>query len=480
MSSSATWVSLRRERLAPRVQRLRPGAEGLREALCTLGNGYFATRGAAPEARRRRRLTTPGPTWPGSTTGWPPSVAGRAVENESIVNLPNWLPLTFRAEDGCWLDAAAEILEHRQELDLRRGVLIRLARFRDDAGRITRVTQRRFVSHGRPAPGRARDDHRRRELVGPVAGARAARRRVSNSGVARYRALAGDSPRPRSRPRASTTRRWRLQAQTRALAHPRGAGGADPPLPDGARRRGRADAAARSQASSGTSSMPTSAKASRDRREGRRRSTPHATPAISEPGDAARERVGATRRRLRRAARAARLAWHQLWRRFGISHRGGRGAGRADPATSTSSTCCRRSRRTPPTSTSACRPAGCTARPTAGTSSGTRCSSSRSSTCGFRELARALAPLPLPAASTRPAGPRREAGLRRGDVPVAERERRAGGDADDATSTRARAAGCPTTPHLQRHINAADRLQRLAVLPGHRRRRVPAGSTARR
>ena len=27
-----------------------PATERLREALCTLGNGYFATRGAAPEA----------------------------------------------------------------------------------------------------------------------------------------------------------------------------------------------------------------------------------------------------------------------------------------------------------------------------------------------------------------------------------------------------------------------------------------------
>ena len=27
-----------------------PKEEGLREALCTLGNGYFATRGAAPES----------------------------------------------------------------------------------------------------------------------------------------------------------------------------------------------------------------------------------------------------------------------------------------------------------------------------------------------------------------------------------------------------------------------------------------------
>ena len=40
------------------------------------------------------------------------TVAGRTLEDESIVNLPNWLPLTFRAEDGCWLEAA-EFLEHR-------------------------------------------------------------------------------------------------------------------------------------------------------------------------------------------------------------------------------------------------------------------------------------------------------------------------------------------------------------------------------
>ncbi len=31
-----------------------PKQEGLREALCTLGNGYFATRGAAPRVRGGR------------------------------------------------------------------------------------------------------------------------------------------------------------------------------------------------------------------------------------------------------------------------------------------------------------------------------------------------------------------------------------------------------------------------------------------
>ena len=45
-----------------------PQNEKLREALCTLGNGYFATRGAA-RSRRPGRCTTRAPTPPGSTTG---------------------------------------------------------------------------------------------------------------------------------------------------------------------------------------------------------------------------------------------------------------------------------------------------------------------------------------------------------------------------------------------------------------------------
>lgn len=45
-----------------------PEKERLREALCTLGNGYFATRGAAPRHPRARR-TTRVPTWPAATTG---------------------------------------------------------------------------------------------------------------------------------------------------------------------------------------------------------------------------------------------------------------------------------------------------------------------------------------------------------------------------------------------------------------------------
>ena len=63
------------------------------------------------------------------------------------MNLPNWLPLTFRIDGGDWFDVdAVELLSYRQTLDLRGAVLTRELRFRDDAGRTTSVTQHRFVA----------------------------------------------------------------------------------------------------------------------------------------------------------------------------------------------------------------------------------------------------------------------------------------------------------------------------------------------
>lgn len=45
-----------------------PKEERLREALCTLGNGYFATRGPHPRHPRARR-TTRVRMWRAATTG---------------------------------------------------------------------------------------------------------------------------------------------------------------------------------------------------------------------------------------------------------------------------------------------------------------------------------------------------------------------------------------------------------------------------
>lgn len=127
-----------------------PEREGLREALCALGNGRFVTRGAGEEARADD-VHYPGTYVAGGYNRLSSEVAGRTVVNEDLVNFPNWLPLTFRPEDGEWLDLArVEILEYRQELRLREGVLARRVRVRDEAGRETRVESRRLVSMAHP------------------------------------------------------------------------------------------------------------------------------------------------------------------------------------------------------------------------------------------------------------------------------------------------------------------------------------------
>lgn len=76
-----------------------PEQEGLREALCTLGNGYFATRGAAPESADDD-VHYPGTYLAGGYNRLKTEIADRVIENEDLVNLPNWLVLEFRIEGG--------------------------------------------------------------------------------------------------------------------------------------------------------------------------------------------------------------------------------------------------------------------------------------------------------------------------------------------------------------------------------------------
>ncbi len=127
-----------------------PAREKLREALCTLGNGYFATRGAAPESTAGA-VHYPGTYVAGVYNRLSDEIAGHVIDNESLVNLPNWLPMTFRIGGDDWFDLdAAELVSYQQQLDLRRAELLRRFRFRDSAGRITTVSQRRFVAMHRP------------------------------------------------------------------------------------------------------------------------------------------------------------------------------------------------------------------------------------------------------------------------------------------------------------------------------------------
>ncbi|GGM68246.1 glycoside hydrolase family 65 protein [Dactylosporangium sucinum] len=166
-----------------------PSREGLREALCTLGNGYLATRGAVPECEADG-VHYPGTYAAGCYNRLPDTVGGEHVENESLVNLPNWLPFTFRAEDGPWLGRpGAEVLDEHHELDLRGGVLSRRLRVRDDAGRTTAVTQRRFVHMRDPHVCGLQVTLTPEDWSGTLTVRSGLDAAVSNRGVQRYRGL---------------------------------------------------------------------------------------------------------------------------------------------------------------------------------------------------------------------------------------------------------------------------------------------------
>ncbi len=158
----------------------------LHEALTTLGNGYFTTRGALEmvkngmavkerDARRQEEFASKGSTihngsgsvdkiattsevackewnYPGTylAGGYnriKSKVHDKIIENEDLVNWPNWLFMTCQINGGPWFDPEhAELLDYQTALNLKEGILIRDIRFRDEKGRCTRLSCRRLVS----------------------------------------------------------------------------------------------------------------------------------------------------------------------------------------------------------------------------------------------------------------------------------------------------------------------------------------------
>ncbi|WP_405797195.1 glycoside hydrolase family 65 protein [Streptomyces sp. NBC_01506] len=175
-----------------------PERERLREALCTLGNGYFATRGSASETSARP-WHSPGTYAAGCYNRLESTVAGRRVENEDMVNLPDWLPLRYRvrvegAGPGHWLaPGGPELIEYGQTLDLRHGTLTRRSVYTvvaENGGRRLRVEQRRLVHMGEPHLAAQRTSFTAEGWAGEVEVEAAIDGDVRNDGVARYADLA--------------------------------------------------------------------------------------------------------------------------------------------------------------------------------------------------------------------------------------------------------------------------------------------------
>ncbi|KUO17717.1 glycoside hydrolase family 65 protein [Streptomyces dysideae] len=169
----------------------RPADERLRESLCTLGNGYLATRGTLPECAADE-VHYPGTYVAGTYNRLTSEIAGRQVENEDMVNVPNWLPLRYRLPGGHWLTPdTATVLDHRQILHLSAGLLERRTRYDLGEGRELAVRQQRLVHMGDPHLAALRTEFTAEGFSGPLEVEAALDGGVTNSGVPRYRDLDG-------------------------------------------------------------------------------------------------------------------------------------------------------------------------------------------------------------------------------------------------------------------------------------------------
>jgi beta-phosphoglucomutase family hydrolase len=122
-----------------------PDHEQQRESLCSLGNGKFCTRGASADSHADD-VHYPGTYVAGGYNSVELTLDDGPFENEELVNMPNWLCLTFKIDDGEWFSIdGCEILDYSQRLNLREGILYRDIHFRDQQGRETKLNERRFV-----------------------------------------------------------------------------------------------------------------------------------------------------------------------------------------------------------------------------------------------------------------------------------------------------------------------------------------------
>jgi trehalose-phosphatase len=168
-----------------------PAEEGLRETLTSTGNGYICIRGAA-EWEIAGDVHYPGTYAHGVYNRETTVMGGRPVLNEDLVNLPNLLALNFRhADEKMRALGDVEILSYRHEYDIRNAVIVRRMRFRDEKGRETSLTSRRFVSMNRMHQAALAWDLVPENWSGPIELVSAIDGRVLNQGVSRYRQLEG-------------------------------------------------------------------------------------------------------------------------------------------------------------------------------------------------------------------------------------------------------------------------------------------------
>ncbi|MBI9034022.1 MAG: HAD hydrolase-like protein [Bacteroidales bacterium] len=123
-----------------------PEKEKSREALLTVGNGYFGTRGAMEEVDAGE-FNYPGTYMAGLYNRLSSQVGDRDIENEDYVNTPNWIKTTFKIDQGDWIcPENIEIVSIERKLDLKTATLFKEMIIKDSQGRLTEIKTKRIAS----------------------------------------------------------------------------------------------------------------------------------------------------------------------------------------------------------------------------------------------------------------------------------------------------------------------------------------------
>jgi beta-phosphoglucomutase family hydrolase len=167
-----------------------PKEEKLRETLTTVGNGYFGTRGCFEGEDTTDDFHYPGTYIAGLYNKIPTEVHGKQVYNNDFVNCPNWLMIELKIGEADYLKPLREeVLEYKQQLDLKNAVMIREISVKDKEGRITAITTSRIVSMAQPHIGAIKYSITPKNYSEKIAVKSSIDSDVINFGVPRYRDL---------------------------------------------------------------------------------------------------------------------------------------------------------------------------------------------------------------------------------------------------------------------------------------------------
>lgn len=127
-----------------------PKKEKSRETLLTVGNGYLGTRGVLA-GTTASETNYPGTYIAGLYNRLVSKVADRDIENEDFVNIPNWLFINFRIENGEWFDInETEIISIKRELNFANGLLETNLVVKDKNGLETKISSKMVASMANP------------------------------------------------------------------------------------------------------------------------------------------------------------------------------------------------------------------------------------------------------------------------------------------------------------------------------------------